>query len=185
MTITFATGNQQKIKEARAHCAAYGIVIEAQKIKTAEIQTNNIEKVAINKAEQAYAQLKRPLIANDSGWRIPALNGFPGAFMRYVNEWFTPEDFLHLMSNKTDRRIFLIEVIAYHDGEKITTYTHETEGTIADTPAGNEGAPSDKVVRLGRGQQLTIAQTLDVPTSGVVYAGSSVWDIFCQQIKSS
>ena len=38
-------------------------------------------------------------------WEIPALRGFPGAYMHPVNDWFTAGDWLRLMHGIADRRI--------------------------------------------------------------------------------
>lgn len=180
MIITLVTGNEQKYKDAQAVCTPYGIAIERQKVKITEMQSDSIEEVAISKAEQAYAELQKPLVVNDAGWRIPTLNGFPGAYMRYINECFAAEDFLRLMDGKTDRRIYLIDVIAYHDGKEIKTFTVETEGKITEHSRGIAGAPSDKVVSLG-GSDKTIAEAIDDASEDSSYYGPNVWDVFCQE----
>lgn len=102
--------------------------------------------------------------------------------MRYMNEWFGPEDFLRLMDGQTDRRIFLVEVVAYHDGKDIKTFTTEIEGKIIDQPRGVSGAPSDKIVCLGTNETRTIAEVLDASDEGIAYNGPSVWDTFCKYI---
>lgn len=35
----------------------------------------------------------------------PTLGGLPGPHMKFINEWFTPQDFLNLMQGKVGRTI--------------------------------------------------------------------------------
>lgn len=91
---------------------------------------------SIDKAEKAYNLIKKPLVVTDTFWRIPALNGFPGAYMKDVANWFSSEDFLSLMEKKENRQIFFSENITYKDADTIKQFSQEYEGIIVTEPKG-------------------------------------------------
>ena len=51
-----------------------------------EKQADSIEEVAKYSSEIASKQLKASTLKNDSGLVIPALNNFPSAYTKYVEE---------------------------------------------------------------------------------------------------
>ena len=138
MKIIYVTGNMQKVADARARLDQHGMSVEQQKVNTLEIQSDSIAEIARHKAQQAYEIIGKPLVVNDAGWIIPALKGFPGPYMRYINEWLTASDLLALMKDKSDRSIVLKEVLVYHDGKKISVFEKDTFGTIVESPRGTD-----------------------------------------------
>lgn len=136
MIIYFITGNARKVGEAKLACESAGIEIIQKKLDIDEIQSTNPSTISIDKAEKAYELVKKPLVVTDSFWRIPALNGFPGAYMKDVANWFTSEDFLSLMEKKDNRQIFFSENITYKDAEIIKQFSQEYEGIIVSEPRG-------------------------------------------------
>jgi hypothetical protein len=71
--------------------------------------------------------------------------------MKYINHWFTPEDFIHLMHGKTDRRIILRDTIVYFDETGERVFTHDHEGIILEQADQLEYSnPTDVVVSLSK-----------------------------------
>lgn len=126
----FVTGNKDKIRTAETYLYPHNIQFTTQSLQITEIQSESIEDIAKDKAEQAYLALKQPLIVNDHGWSIPGLSGFPGAFMKYMNEWLTPQDFLNLTRELKDRRIILTDVLCFTDGNQTKIFKSELTGTL-------------------------------------------------------
>ena len=87
--LIFFTSYSRKIKEAKAACEPAGISIIPQKLDIEEIQNPDGKKVAMHKAKQAFNILKKPVVVTDTFWCIPALNGFPGPYMKDVDIWFS------------------------------------------------------------------------------------------------
>ena len=104
MKIKYVTGNKIKINYANNQLNKFGIEIEQVVLDVHEIQSLEKFAVAEDKAKKAFAILNEPFFVTDTFWEIPALNGFPGAFMKYINNWFVPQDILNLMKDKNDRR---------------------------------------------------------------------------------
>jgi non-canonical purine NTP pyrophosphatase (RdgB/HAM1 family) len=131
MKIKYVTGNQIKINFAKKQLDKYNIEIEQVRLEIDEIQSEDKFAVTTDKAQKAFEILKSPLFVTDTFWEIPALNGFPGAYMKYVNKWFSSEDFLALMKNKENRTIITNDSIVYIDENGIERFTDIAIGEIA------------------------------------------------------
>jgi len=159
-TIVFVTGNQEKIRDARMVLKRYGLEVASTQLDIDEIQHHEPIRIALAKAEEAYKQLHMPLVINDSSWSIPALGGFPGGYMKDITSWLTTNDFLALLKDKKDRRIFLHEVVVYIDGEGPQLFEALREGIIVDMPEGNSEPSFARIVKM-EGDDSTIAQIFD------------------------
>ncbi len=143
----FITGNKHKIETAKHELDKFNIHFQTKEFEITEIQSDSIEKIAEHKAQEAFKILKKPLIVKDDGWFIPALNGFPGAYMKYINDWFKSQDFLNLMHDKIDRTIILHEVLCYIDNDHLQTFSTNIKGSFLDHIEG-EGIASNQVATL-------------------------------------
>ena len=156
--ISFATGNDRKLGEARAACKDFGIEVTKVELDIDEIQSHDPIKISKRKAEDAYSQLQKPVVITDSSWSIPALNGFPGGYMKEVIGWFSPQDFINLLADKTDRAVSFTETIIYKDADVTKIFSKQYFGEMSMEPKGN-GNSIEQVAMFG-GQ--TIAELHDV-----------------------
>lgn len=131
-TILFATSNQRKVGEAKLACEMYGVEVVARPFDIDEIQSSSPKDIAEHKARAAYEKAGEPVVVTDTCWDIPALGGFPGAYMKDVAEWLTEQDFLNLMLGKDDRRIAFSENIAYYDGSASKFFSKVFWGQIVE-----------------------------------------------------
>ena len=158
MNISYVTGNTNKFLNAKDFFEKYNITITQQALKINEIQASDSIQIAIDKAEQAWAQTQMPLFVNDATWEIPVLKGFPGPYMKYINQWFDPDDFINLMQGKDDRRIILKDIIVFINKTGHTVFTNNHEGVILTKKAiGAYRHPSDLVISLSK-NKLSIAE---------------------------
>ncbi len=72
-----------------------------------------MEEVSAYLALYAAKRLNNSVIKSDVGYFIPALNGFPGPFVKYINGMLSSEEILKLMENKVDRTIILKECLTF------------------------------------------------------------------------
>ena len=56
--------------------------------------------------------------------------------MKYIANWFSSEDFLNLMKNKSDRRVSFTESITYKDSKQVKIFSKEYWGKIVIKPRG-------------------------------------------------
>ena len=82
ITVTFLTGNKNKVEEAQKILGNKFKVIN-KKIDLPEIQSTEVEEVIKEKVQTAYDQLKEPVFAEDTGVYIDNMNGFPGALIKF------------------------------------------------------------------------------------------------------
>ena len=156
MKIFYVTGNNYKFKKAKGCADKLNIDLVQKNLDIKEFQSISIEEIARLKAEQAFSVFKKPLVVSDSGWRIPALGGFPGPYMHYINEWFTSEDFLNLMRNKKDKSVVLEHVICTASSKGFELFKEEFKGFFTDKAEG-KGISSDEVIKM-EGSKYTIAE---------------------------
>ncbi|HPH97101.1 MAG TPA: non-canonical purine NTP pyrophosphatase [Anaerolineaceae bacterium] len=155
--LTYITGNELKYKVAVEALRSGRIRLERQALDTPEIQSEKVEEIAAWSAIWASGQLKKPVVVTDAGYAIEALNGFPGPFIKYVNGWFSSEDYLNLMQGKENRRIVVSDCLAYcRPGEEPVLFTVRHEGRMADKPGQSLSSPIDR---------LYIPEGYDLPTS--------------------
>jgi XTP/dITP diphosphohydrolase len=180
-TLYYITSNVRKIAVAEKFLNPFGFNIVQKTADVVEIQSEDIEKIAIYKAKQAFEQLKHPLFVNDAGWYIPAYKGFPGPFMKYMGEWFAADDWLHLMSNKEDKRISFKEYICYIDETGYKTFLQEEEGHFLTEQRGKKAyQPLDTVITLSPDGK-TIAECWD---EGISPAGAYlIWKNMAEWVK--
>jgi len=181
-TLYYVTGNESKFDQAKAFFSPRGIGLVQANLDTYEIQGSDALSIAQSKARQAWDQLHEPLFINDACWIIPALGGFPGPYMKYINQWFQPEDFLNLMRGKADRTIILRDVIVYADANGAQTFTNDHKGTILEAVfPGEYRNPSDVVVSLSASGR-SLAQELAAGSS-FLEGEDTVWKSFLSWLK--
>lgn len=161
-TVYFATTNEQKIRIAQAVCADSDIAIKPVALDIDEIQGEDSEVIVRDKAKRAFEQLGMPVVVSDDTWSIRALKGFPGAYMKSINYWFGPEDFIRLMNGIEDRHITLHQYLAYTDGNVTEVFKNDFEGQVAKEVRGkSEKSPNMTVTILDSDNGKTIAEVFE------------------------
>lgn len=156
----YITGNKNKFANAKSFFDNYSIELIQSSLSIYEIQSSDSLEIAQSKINQAWEQLQEPLFINDACWIIPALNGFPGPYMKYINNWFSPQDFINLMQGKTDRTIILRDTIIYKDSNGSQIFTNDHKGEILTVIYNGEfKAPSDVVVSLSSNKKSIAEET--------------------------
>lgn len=160
--IYFATGNDDKFLIAQTICSQAGIKVEQVAFDIDEIQGEDPELIVKDKAARAYEKLGQPVVVSDDSWAIPALGGFPGAYMKSINSWFKPEDFLRLMSGIEDRTIILYQYLCYNDGQSMTIFSNDITGKIINEARGfDPKSPNKSVIVLDSDNGQTIAEVFE------------------------
>lgn len=144
--IFFATGNIHKFNEARRILAEYNVAIAMVKVKTLELQDDNIENIARLSALDAASKINLPAIVEDAGLFIKAMNGFPGPYSSYVYRTIGKEGIIKLLEGVNDREAYFKSVIAFCCPRgKVICFEGITEGKIAMEPRGSSGFGFDPI----------------------------------------
>ncbi|MHA1784395.1 MAG: XTP/dITP diphosphatase [Candidatus Helarchaeota archaeon] len=158
--IFFATGNDNKYKEARDIFKKYDIQVEKFKIERLEIQDDDAEKIAKFSLKMIENPPKRIFI-EDSGLQIKELNLFPGPYSSYVYKTIGNEGILKLLEGKNDRSAVFYSVIAYKgENETIHSFKGETKGKISRNIRKGKGWGFDPIFipNIGGKNELTYAE---------------------------
>lgn len=156
MKLCFVTKNLGKFKEVQDLLKSYVEVVQT-KVKVTEIRSGNLKEVARAKAKEAYRLVGKPLIVEDSGLFIHALNGFPGVVSSEVFKGIGNEGILKLMKGVKDRRAEFRSTIAYCDGKKLRVFLGSKHGVIANQKKGKFGFGFDPIF-IPQGEERTFAQ---------------------------
>ncbi|MEA3378883.1 MAG: non-canonical purine NTP pyrophosphatase [Nanoarchaeota archaeon] len=161
MILTFVTGNKRKFENARVFWERKNIKIEQNAMETPEIQSHKAEEVAKFSAQFAANKLGKPAMKVDVGFYIDALKGFPGPFVKYINQWLKPENILKMMENKENRTCYFddVVVLSFPNGKDIVC-SYKTQGTISHEVKGKNGWGADKIF-IPKGATKTLAQMTD------------------------
>lgn len=144
--LVYVTGNKVKFDVASKVFVNTGINLVQRNMSTPEIQSKSVQNVAKYSASWASKELNEPVIVTDAGFYIEALNGFPGPFIKYVNEWFEVDDFINLMQGKANRTIFIQDCLAYCQlGEEPVVFIGSYRGTLADKPSKKPGTSIEQI----------------------------------------
>lgn len=157
MKIIYITGNKFKLLTAKNILEPIGIEVDNKVIDLPEIQADSIEEVAKYSSQYASKKLKCDTLKNDSGLVIPALNGFPSAYSKYVEETITEDGIIKLMKGVRNRKAYFLEVLAYTEYKKEpVVFISKTNGTIAKEKQGENGWGYDKIF-IPEGETKTLA----------------------------
>jgi XTP/dITP diphosphohydrolase len=130
--IFFATNNVNKFQEARRVLAEYKIAVGMLRVKALEVQSESLEEIAKASVIEAFRNCNLPVIVEDAGLFVEALNGFPGPYAAYVYKTIGNEGLLRLMENAKNRKARFKSVVAYYsaDCETPTCFEGEALGEI-------------------------------------------------------
>lgn len=180
-TIHYITENNHKFETVRAFLEKHGIEISQKVLPIYEIQSKDGVEIAKSKAKQAWKTIKEPLFVNDAFWIIPSLKGFPGPYMKYMNDWLEPDDFLKLMNGKTDRTIILRDTIVYIDENGPNVFTNDYYGEILENKyEGDYKYPLDAVASLSKNKK-SIAEENGIQK----FSTEGSWADFAKWLKNN
>lgn len=180
---TFVTSNEHKVKTARAVCKESGLSFDHKDMDLIEIQSDSGEAIAKHKVGQAYEACKKPVAVTDDSWMIPGLRGFPGPYMRYINSWFTPDDFVRLTRDLSDRRITMRHVIAYQDSQKQKVFSVDINGVLLKEVRGESIIPHFAIVSFDGGKQ-SVAEA-EAAGETAISSLPNAWHQFCEWLSAS
>lgn len=147
-SLLVATHNPHKVKEIRAKLADSDVAIYSltdlhDPMELPEDGTT-FEENAQQKALEAFRRHRMPVLADDSGLCVDALNGAPGVYSKRFSLIGTDDAnnrlLLERLNGQTNRFAHFVCVLAYVDRfGKLTLYRGELHGSIALFPRGTDG----------------------------------------------
>lgn len=157
-SVNFVTRNSLKVEVAKNSLSKYGINVEQLNIDTPEIQSTNTEEVVKYSVKFAAEKTQKPVIKVDVGLHIEALNGFPGPFVKFINQWLNADQLSKLFKGEKNKKAYFIDALGYCEpGKEPVCFVSRTYGNMIDSPKGTGGSMVDSLF-IPDGYIKTIAE---------------------------
>lgn len=164
--IYFITNNKDKFEIAGKVFKRSDFELLQRSLDTPEIQSENLGEIASFSVKWAVAELGHPAFLTDAGCFIEALKGFPGPFIKYVNNYLSSDDIIKLMSGKESRKVVFKDCLAYCEpGKEPVLFFSSAEGRISQK-AGQSGKTPIEEVFIPQGfdkpqSEIPVEQMID------------------------
>ena len=154
--IVLATNNKHKLEEVRAFLAPHHMTVYGLRdlnLRPEEVEENgkNYFENALLKAQAVAKLTDIPIIADDSGLEIEALNNEPGLHSaRYAESMGghanAIKEILKRLEGKDNRKArFVCDIVLLNDGDRPLLFEGIAKGEIADAPVGEGGFGYDPI----------------------------------------
>ena len=168
--LLFLTSNEGKYNEASFIMNMFGIKLVWRKTEKMEVQSDDVETVALEAAKAATIYESSPFIIEDDGLFIDCLNGFPGPYSSYVLIKLGLKRVLKLIED--DRRARFKSAVALHLAGRFMIFTGIAEGTISFAKKGDLGFGYDPIF-IPDGAKRTMAEMTVMEKSTISHRGKS------------
>ena len=149
----FATTNEGKLKEARE---ILKVEVEGIPLEIEEIQSMDLEKIAIDKAQKYFKKLKKPIFVEDVGFEIQALKNLPGPYISAFLKTVGNEGMLDMIKGRSDRVAVAKTAVVYIDDSGYEVFVGEIKGMISEEMKG-EGFGFDAIF-IPKGEKRTFGE---------------------------
>ena len=158
--LLFVSSNENKFQEAERILSNLGVQINLFKTTLEEIQSNNLNDIAEQKAINAYDLIQKPVIIEDDGLFIDSLNGFPGPYSSYVYDTIGNNGIMNLLENSQVRDAKFVSIIAYcSDVNDVKLFESSIPGKISS--AIEKGGWGYDPIFIPNGESKTYANVSD------------------------
>jgi len=133
MTVYFATSNRHKVDFARKALKPFGFKVEQIQVELSESRSEDPEAIVLEKAEQAFRLLKKPVLVDDGGFFIRALGDFPKTQVKYSLNTLGIANIMKMLEGVKDRHAeWRMSVAHVYGPDKHKVFTFVEKGRIAD-----------------------------------------------------
>jgi XTP/dITP diphosphohydrolase len=151
--LIIATHNQNKFFEIRLALGSFRVPVISLKefpdIPEAPETGKSFSENARIKADFYYEILQKPLLAEDSGLIIPALNGYPGIYSARIagNDPDRIALILEKLAGCADRSASYVCHMIFANGKETPSAEGICRGMIVEAPQGDQGFGYDPIFR--------------------------------------
>ncbi len=143
--LVLITNNPHKIAELTPVFREFNVPFKTTSYEKVEIRSDDVAEVARVAAQYAFEEFQCPVVVDDTGLYIDALNGFPKAYAAFVLRTIGITGILRLMQGIDGRTARFITAVGYADGDQLRTFTGVARGVIGYTPQGTRGFGYDPI----------------------------------------
>jgi len=191
--LIIATANAGKIKEFEELFQQISLPIKILSFKDLNFfedvpeTGNSFEENAFQKAEFVYKKFKIPVVSDDSGLEIEALNNEPGIrSARYSglekDESKNRKLVLEKLDNIENRKARFVCCLCYFDGHKKQFFNGYLEGAISNTEKGTNGFGYDAIF-IAASYSNSLAE-LNASEKNKISHRANAMSLFCEFLKT-
>jgi len=159
MRIYLVTCNKGKVKEFKQ--ILKGVEVEQMAIDYPELRSDDNREIAELAAKQLAEILKKPIVVEDSGLFIKALNDFPGTCSAYIHKRIGLKGILKLMEGVKDRVAYYKSAVGYcSPGKEAISFLGTEKVTISKKIKGSKGFGHDPIT-IPNGSRKTYGELGD------------------------
>jgi XTP/dITP diphosphohydrolase len=157
--VYFATGNRGKFMEVAEILRDYPLTVERLDAKGREIQSDSVEEIAEDSANNVASRTNLPVFVEDTGLFIRHLHGFPGPYAAYVHRTIGLEGILAIMESAPTREAYFRSAVAFASpGYRTMVFVGEASGKIATSIRGSGGFGYDPIFEPDGGDGRTFGE---------------------------
>ncbi len=150
--IYLATASKDKIREFEE---ILGFKLKRTTFDFEEIQSVKVKKVIRHKTKQAFKEIERSVICEDTGLYLEEWGGLPGALAKIFEEKLGWEKVCQMIQK--NRKAKAETIIGFYDGKKYKSFKGEIEGEITESPRGENGFGWDSIF-IPKGKEKTFGE---------------------------
>lgn len=144
-----------------------------------EIQSLDLDEVLRHKLAGALAVLGAPVVVEETGLELAALNGFPGPLVKWMLEAIGPEEIARTALALGDPHARAVCLLAWSDGETTVVGRGESSGELVLPVRGTAGFGWDPVFRPD-GDSRTYGEMTDAEKDAIGHRGRAWRDLLSQ-----
>lgn len=145
MKISFVTSNIGKVREFK-EILGKDVEVEQLDIDYPELRSDDPQEIVKEAVKKLADELKKPIVAEDSGLFIESLNDFPGTCSAYIHKRIGLKGILTLMKGIEDRTCYYRSAVGYCEpGKEPISFLGEEKGNIAQEIRGSFGFGHDPI----------------------------------------
>lgn len=141
-TLTFITSNPSKAEQLSLHLS---FPIVHAKLDIDEIQSLDLEEIAVDKAKRTYDQLGTPVLVEDTSLTFNALGALPGPLIKWFLNTLDNDGLCKLLDNHADRSAKAEVCFVLYDDAGPHVFFGSHIGMISETPKGERGFGWDPI----------------------------------------
>lgn len=138
----FVTGNANKLREAER---ILGYRPASEDIDLPEVQGLDLRQVVAAKADEARKHIEGPLVVEETGLELDAMNGFPGPLVKWMLQAIGPLGIARSAHALNNDRVTARCILLYDDGNRRVLGEGATQGRLVLEPRGSEGFGWDPI----------------------------------------
>ena len=158
-TVYFVTGNKGKYDEVARIADDFDVHLKWVKRAKEEIQSDDLKEIACFAAKNACVETSHSVVADDSGFFVDALGGFPGPYSSYVFGTIGIEGILRLLGATRKRSAYFKTVVAFCEpNSNPISFSGIVKGVVGTEPRGMHGFGFDPIFLPNGSRGHTFAQ---------------------------